>query len=243
MITRTASYTPEATVDISKYLHGERTFHLLANYKGVHIKQECRLITHFRETIVLQLIPCEPLFLEPGQFVYIGLPNLAEAIIARVHELDLFSGQLAVNVIATSGTMYAMRQSIRVQPSRHQEAAIQVSSHKIAACVSDICSAGVGMMVFKLTEKGVQIVAGDPVKIWLPIFPLENRKPIKGTVANSKIIGSSHMTRLGIQLFPTASQARQLTEYVTDRQQEILNEMSAAYQKSMEPRRITDLFF
>jgi hypothetical protein len=242
MITTTA-YFPESTVDISDYLHQEQSLQLLASYKGIHIKQECRLITHFRETIVLQLIPREPLFLEPGQFVYLGFSNLAGALIGRVHELDLFSGQLAVNVISSSATLYAMRQSNRVQPSHHQEADIQVSSHRITACISDICSAGVGMMVFKLAEKGIQVNTGEIVKIWLPIIPSEFRKPIKGIVANSTILGSSHMTRLGIRLFPTALQARQLTEYVTDRQQEILYEMAAAYQKSMEPRRITDLFF
>ena len=243
MITSTRSNIPELTVDFGEYLQDQQTLQLLANYKGVHINQECRLITHFRETIVLQLIPREPLFLEPGQFVYLGLSNLNGALIARVHELDLFSGQLAVNVISTSGTLYALRQSIRVQPSHHQEAEIQVASHRITACVSDICSAGVGMMIFKLAEKGIQVNNGEMAKVWLPIIPPEFRKPIKGIIANSTILGSSHMTRLGIQLFPTALQARHLTEYVTNRQQEILYEIAAAYQKSMEPRRITDLFF
>jgi hypothetical protein len=67
-------------------------------------------------------------------------------------------------------------------------------------------------------------------------------RSLRGTIVHVEPV-NLYLLRVGIHLHPTDNQTRTLTEYITQRQAEIMEALDCAYRRTIEPRRVEDLYF
>jgi hypothetical protein len=65
---------------------------------------------------------------------------------------------------------------------------------------------------------------------------------MKGTIIYINTI-DRYLTKIGIRLFPMARESRLLSEYISARKQEIMEELNQEYWEMKKPRGIEALYF
>ncbi len=217
-------------------------FVLTTVYKGIPLTQNITRMDIESDCIQFRP-PHQVCGVIPGQNIYIHHEKLPRSVQSSVENIDLVAG-----VITTSGLKYMdhtwkPRAYERVQPKHPLRTVFSLSHWSVSACVADISVCGVGLLIYRMNHKGLEVEPGMPVQVGLRLPETNTPLILKGTIVRANPIGSSAMISLGIQTYPTEKQARNLKAYVASRQGEILDELALIVRQSMEPAQTKDLFF
>jgi hypothetical protein len=213
-----------------------------AIYKGVSLTQK---FTHIRmnDDRVQFRPPHQICCVEPEKRIYIRHTCLPMPVVASVLETDINAGYVTVGDFRYIDHCWQMRQFERVQPCLPLRAILSISQWSISASVADISNNGLGLLIYGLADKGLDIRPNLPVQSGLRLPGMNMPLVLSGRVARVTKIGNSAMVSLGIETYPNEKQSRQLNTYISSRQSEILDELAQIVRFSMEPVQPKDMFF
>ncbi len=227
---------------LGQLIEGGEQFVLTTVYKGIPLTQKITQIEVDPDCVQFKP-PHQICGVVPGQHIYIHHEKLPRSVDSSVEDIDLVAGVIKTANLKYIDHPWKVRAYERVQPKHPLRTIFSVSHWSISACVADISVCGIGLLIYRMNQKGLEIEPGVPIQLGLRLPDSNAPQVIKGTIVRCNQIGSSAMVSLGIQTYPTEKQARSLKAYINSRQTEILDELSLLVRQSMEPAQTKDLFF
>jgi len=174
--------------------------------------------------------------------VYLHNQLFPKPVVARLKSLDLREGTLVLSGFAYTDVEWKKRQHERVRPKHPTYVTLHWKREAVRECLENISVNGMGIIAVKICERGIRLLPGTNVQLEFQLYPDHNYSGLNGTVVYIKPI-SRCLTKIGVQLFPTAKEARLLEKYIAPRKQEILEELNQAYWESIKPRWVESLYF
>lgn len=168
--------------------------------------------------------------------------SIPRAIKANLSDRNLGQRLVVLSSLAQLNGDWVSRFQERLQPKT--PTLISFHSANLATSVSliDITPQGVGIFLRKkLVEIGALPIS-TPVELSFILPPHHRWKALKGIIVYCEPAWGL-LLRVGIRLRPSPKQRRALNTYIAYRKEEILGEVNQEYCRSLEPRRVEDLYF
>ena len=235
-------YKNEIHSTISQLVEQGERFVLTTVYKGIPLTQNVTRMEISAECVEFRP-PHQICGVVPGQNIFIHHDKLPRSISSSVENVDLVAGVIRTTNLKYLDHPWKPRAYERVQPKHPLRTVFSLSHWSVSACVADISVCGIGLLIYRMNHKGLDVEPGMPVQLGIRLPDTNAPQIIKGTIVRVNPLGSSAMISVGIQTYPTEKQTRSLKAYVTARQTDILEELSSIVRQSMEPAQTKDMFF
>ena len=174
--------------------------------------------------------------------VYLHSQLLPKPVIARLKSINLNKDMFVLSGFAYTDIEWKNRQHERVQPKHPTYVNLRWKGKLFRPYMENISIGGMGILAFKVFETGMRIQPGSKVQLDFQLSPDCNFTALKGAVIYVNTTGSFSV-KIGIRLFPKAQETRLLEKYVTQRQQEIIEELNQAYWELSRPGGVEQLYF
>jgi hypothetical protein len=163
-------------------------------------------------------------------------------VVARMTEPNVDQGTFLLTDFAYIENQWTERRYERVHPKKPAHATMRWRRKAIRASVEDLSVNGIGLLAYKLLEKGTQFQSGSHVLLDLPLPPDYEWTALRGTVIYVDPVKCS-LVRIGLRLHLSSNEASSLEKYVAGRKSEILEELELAYFEARKPRGVERLYF
>jgi hypothetical protein len=178
----------------------------------------------------------------PGELVYLHSPACKEVLAARVLGINIQLGEMALGEFEETGRPWVERMYERVQPRQPLRATLQIGDRTLAASVQNLSLGGAGLMAYKLSEHGIELHIGPPLKMDFELPQIRARLSLPSRLVNVQNHGE-RFSILGLNTFSNVDQARALERYITRRKVEILDELDQSFNDAFEPQSVKELYF
>jgi hypothetical protein len=239
-----SNYLPTAgdVLDVIKQLGQQNAaLELTKSYKEILLKQDVNILevnpdnATFRATNIEMCAALE-------DDVYLHNQLFPRPVMARLKGLSLNEGMLTLSDFAYRDTEWKERLHERVQPKNPSYVTLRWKKKVLRAPIENISVSGMGVLVYKLVEKGMDFQPGSTIHLDFQLPPNYEYTSIKGTIIYQHPVGSCSI-KLGVQLFPKASEAQSLEKYIAQRKREILGELELLFLETSWPRGVEHLYF
>lgn len=216
---------------------------LTKSFKGIMVRQDVDIleVNPDRADAAFRVTGNEQCAALDGE-VYLHSNLFPRLVTAQLKSLDLIKGELVLSGFTYQNRQWKNRQHERVQPKHPTYVTLRWKGIAIRACLLNISAAGMGILAYKLIEKGIKIQAGSNIHLDFQFYPDQKYTALKGKIIYINTSGRS-LSTMGIRLFPKAKEAHQLESYISHRKQEILDELDRVYQEKSKPRGVESLCF
>ena len=161
---------------------------------------------------------------------------------AHIKSLDLVKGRVVLSGFTYTDIDWKLRQHERVQPKRPIYFTFHSKGKAVRASIVNISVDGIRVLASEFDQSGIKITPGSNVQMNFELPPDHIFTALKGTIVYINTI-SRFLTAIGIRLLPKVEEARSLEKYVTQRKQDILEELSQAYWELSRPGGVVSLYF
>jgi hypothetical protein len=207
-----------------------RPLHLLNTYRGIPVVHDAKIIMLNQGYLALTVHPYQATCMALENKTYIQADFSQDLFLAKTVALDVAKRQAIVTEFSRAPHSIGKRLAIRVQPKEPINAEIYDGEHRIPGKLADISSTGVGVFTFATYIYGDLSFEKDADVV------VDFRMPTSGSILRyqAKVTSVVHqpgtfMHRLGLQIKPNPSADTLLKQYVTLRQEEILQELQLIY--------------
>ena len=229
-------------VSLIRYLGQQNaTIQLTKSFRGLVLQQDVRVLEVNPDQAAFRVSNIEMSAALEGN-VYLHSQLFPKAVRARFKSLDIRKGILILSGFAYSDIELKKRQYERVRPKRPTYVTLHWKGKAQRTCMENISANGMGILAFKIFEKGMRLQPGSKVQLEFKLVPSPIYMALKGKIIYINTI-DRYITTIGMRLFPTARESRLLKEYIAPRKQDILDELNQAYWELMYPRGIDSLYF
>jgi hypothetical protein len=174
--------------------------------------------------------------------VYLHSQSFPKPVMARLKGLSIGEGMFVLSDFSYQDAEWKERQHERVRPKDPIYVTLQWRQKAIRACIENISVNGMGILAYKLVEKGIKIRPGSTIYMDFNLPPHYKYSGVKGTVIYLNAIGD-HSVKLGVQLHPKTGETHSLGNYFAQRKQEILDELDQLFSESYWQRGVQHLYF
>jgi hypothetical protein len=174
--------------------------------------------------------------------VYLHNQLFPKPVLARLKGLSLNDGMLILSDFAYKDSEWKERKHERVRPKNPSYATLRCKKKALRAPIENISVSGMGVLAYKPVEKGMNFQPCSTLHLDFKLTPNDEFTGIKGTIIYQRPVGSCSV-KLGIQLFPKASEAQSLEKYIEKRKREILAELELLFLETSWPRGVEHLYF
>jgi hypothetical protein len=212
---------------------------LTKHYKGITLRDKLQVVDIKPECTTVQATQREIFPCLEGE-IHLHSKTLPQSIAGRIHPIDCTQGTFLLSNLVY--THWKDRSFERVQPKDSVYLKFHHDGEIYRAFLEDISTHGMGIMGNKNMDPFNTLRIG--VKVDLEFCLNENChfSDLHGVMVYRQKVGM-HLVKFGIQLYPTSSQKRSLERYITQRKDEILEEVKQTYLRSREPQRVENLYF
>jgi hypothetical protein len=229
-------------LSVIRYLGQQNaTLELTKSYRGLVLQQDVSILEVTTEDATLRTTNLEMSAALKGN-VYLHSQLFPKPVMARLKSLDLKKGSLVLSGFAYIDNELKKRQHERVRPKHPTYVTLHWKGKAVRECIENISVNGMGILAFKILEKGMRIQPGSKIQLDFHLSPDYKYTGLKGAVIYINSM-ESYLTTIGIQLFPTARESRLLEKYIAPRKQEIMEELNQAYWELIKPRGVESLYF
>jgi hypothetical protein len=209
------------------------------HYKGVILNQPGRIMSIEPDSATVKVTEHWPPPSLKGK-IYLRSEVFTGAIAATIRPVDFGSGIFHLSDLCYGD--WCERQVERVQPKRPTYITLHVKRKSYRAFLEDISTKGMGILADNNIDPDGRLKVGEKLSL---DFELESERLIfhlYGEIVHRQAIGSQ-LIKLGLHLFPSASQKTALQRYTSQRQHEILAEMEQDIFSINERYRVENLYF
>lgn len=214
---------------------------LTKSFRGLVLQQDVRVLEVNPDSATFRVTHTETCAALEGD-VYLHSRLFPKPVMAKIKSLNLDNGMLVLSGFAYIDSELEKRQHERVRPKNPTYVTLHWKGKAHRACLDNISVNGMGILAFKIFEKGMRIQPGSKVQLEFYLPPDYIYMAPKGTTIYINTIGR-YLTKIGFRLFPTVRESRLLKEYIAPRKQEILEELKQEYWEMKRPRGIETLYF
>lgn len=214
---------------------------LTKSFKGIMVRQDVSFLGQnpdgaaFRTADVKMCAVLE-------RDVYLHHRLFPKPVMARLKSVNTSQGMFVLSGFAYTDIEWKERQHERVQPKHPTYVTLHYRRKAIRASMGNISVNGMGILAYKIFERGMSLKPGSNIHLDFQLPPDHNFIALKGRVIHlNSIVGD--ITKIGIRLFPTAKEARLLAKYIIPRKQEIMEELNRAYWELIQPMGVKSLYF
>ena len=229
-------------VSVIRYLSQQNAaIELTKSFRGLLLQQDVRVLEVKPDNATFRITNTETCAALEGD-VYLQSQLFPKPVMAQIKSLNLNNGMLILSGFAYIDIEWKKRQHERVQPKHPTYVTLHWKGKSHRACMDNISANGMGILAFKIFERGMRIQPSSKVQLEFQLPPDHIYMNLKGTIIYINTIGK-YLTKIGIRLFPGVRESRLLNEYIAPRRQEILEELNQAYWDLKKPRGIETLYF
>jgi hypothetical protein len=229
-------------LSVIRYLGQQNeTLELTKSYRGLVLQQDVKILEVTVDDATFRTTNLEMSAALKGN-VYLHSQLFPKPVMAKLKNLDLKKGILVLSGFAYIDNQLKKRQHERVRPKHPAYVTLHWKTKAVRECIENISVNGMGVLAFKLLEKGMSIRPGSKIQLEFQLSPDHKYTGLKGTVIYVNSI-DSYLTTIGIQLFPNIRETRLLEKYIAPRKQEILEELNQAYWELVKPKGVASLYF
>lgn len=210
-------------------------------YRGMLLTQDLSLVAFCPER-VLARVQRSGLVAVPEDLVYLHSPVIEEVLGARVLDTDIRANQLELGNFICTERPWVDRGYERVQPCGPVRVILHVGESSLPVSLENISMIGAGLLIYKLAERGVEIRAGQPVRLDFSLPEVGINLALLGRVVYLLSPGG-YITCLGINTYPNVEQARLLENYISQRKAQIRSELDLVFIEVFEPQSVKQLYF
>ncbi len=211
-------------------------------FHGVVITQDLSLLSINAERALVRA-GCHRLPTNLGDQIYLHSPEMAEVFAARVMAIDARSGELSLGDFSQVDRAWANRGYERVQPRLPIHAVVRVEdSSFFTVALEDLSINGVGVLAYKLHERGFDLSPGQALKLEFDLPQSRARLALPARLANIRYHGG-HLACLGINTYPNLTQARSIERFINQRKVEIMAELDQVTSETFQPQSVKELYF
>jgi PilZ domain len=217
------------------------TLTMTLSYKGLVLSEPVKVVEVDNEYIVLQAQnsrACSVL----KKSIHLHSHVFPYPVSAVVVDINQWTGRIKLEQLAFTGSDWKNRNGDRVQPKNPTYVTILNREIRITGLLEDISKTGVGVMAYRLLDRGPGISLGDAIRIDFRLPDQNILFTLKGTVASMSKVGRS-LVRIGIRITTRPVQSLHLEEFINFRRSEILTELETANQQATERFRVEALYF
>lgn len=217
---------------------------LTKSFRGMLVQQDVRVleVNSDDEDAAFRVTDIEMCAALDGE-VHLHSQSFPKPVTAQLKSLNLSKGMLVLSDFAYTENEWKKRRHERVQPRRPTYVNLHCKDIEIRACMENISVKGIGVLAFKISEKGLNIEPGSNIQLDFKLPPDYKFTDLRGKVVYLNMRSEFSATIIGIQLFPKTKEARALRKYIAQRKQEILRELTQAYWELSQPRGVESLYF
>jgi hypothetical protein len=205
---------------------------LINDHRGIPISYDATVEGVEHTSVIFQVHKYQCVCLELERFTYIQSPYLPSILKARVVTMDIVATRVTLASFSYASETIGRRTVIRVQPKDPIDVLINYQGQKIRGSLVDISSSGVGIYMLSayinnpgLLRKGERI----HLSIQLPNEKGgKNEIRLPGTILYVNREKGSF--RLGMDTSPEAHARALITQYISQRQAELLRELRVLYE-------------
>jgi hypothetical protein len=174
--------------------------------------------------------------------VYLHSQLFPKPVMARLKGLSIGEGMFVLSDFTYKDAEWKERKHERVRPKDPIYVTLHWKRKEIRASIENISLNGMGILTYKLTEKGVNIQPGSTIYLDFKLPPSYKYLGIKGTVIYLSQI-SDYSVKLGLKIYPKTSETQTLEKYIAQRKQEILDELDQLFSEAYWQRGVQHLYF
>jgi hypothetical protein len=212
---------------------------LTKHYKGTTLNQQGRLVNINPVSATIQATQRMTFHILSG-LIHLRSGAFPGAISATIHPIDYTNGTFHLSDLSYGG--WRDRKAERVQPKRPTYINMYFYRKTYRAYLEDICCEGMGILVNKTIDPDGRLRPGIKLLLEFQLAPEHLFYNLKGTILYRKSVGQQ-LIKYGLHLLPNTDQKTTIQAYVTQRYDEILNELEQDYIRTREPYRVDNQFF
>lgn len=222
-----ALHSPYPQVSLTKY------------YKGITLNQQGRIVDINPDSATIQATQCLTFHILLGT-IHLRCEAFPGAISATIHPVDFTNGTFHLSDLSYAD--WRDRKDERVQPKCPIYFNMYFCRKTYRAFLEDICSVGMGIMVNKTIDPDGRLRPGVKLLLEFQLAPEHLSFNLKGAIVYRKNVGQQ-LIKYGLHLLPNTDQKTTLQAYITQRYDEILNELEQDYIRMSDPWRVENQCF
>jgi hypothetical protein len=206
---------------------------LTKHYKGTTLNQQGRIVDINPVSATIQATRRMTFHILTGM-IHLCSEAFPGAISATIRPVDYTNGTFHLSDLSYGG--WRDRKAERVQPKRPTYINMYFYRKTYRAYLEDICCEGMGILVNKTIDPDGRLRPGIKLLLEFQLAPEHLFYNLKGTILYRKSVGQQ-LIKYGLHLLPNTDQKTTIQAYVTQRYDEILNELEQDYIRTREPFR------
>lgn len=232
---KTIKKSSDTRLIVSKFLLAsseDRYIQLINIYKGVPISHNASVTKVINDRLTLKFHKSHTLCLNLEGQTYIQSKLFPKPIKARVMTINTTEGFAILTDLVFSDPSFRKRQYLRVDLDYDESAVVSISAPgcnvKLFGKLNDISTHGVGVIVIAVEDvisKSFSEASQVEIQFSLPFTHPEDATEIKMTGEIRYIDRDQENFKLGIQTFPDTETETRIEKFVTQRKNEILEEV------------------
>lgn len=212
---------------------------LTKHYKGITLREKLQVVDIKPECTTVRATEREFFPCLEGD-IHVHSKSFPRSIAGRIHPIDCTQGIFLLSDLAY--THWKDRSFERVQPKDSVYLKFHHNGETYRAFLEDISVYGMGTMGNKNMDPFNTLRIGIKVDLEFCLNEIYRFSDLHGVLVYRQKVGL-HLVKFGMQLHPTTPQKKSLERYITERKDEILEEVKQTYLRSREPQRVENLYF
>jgi hypothetical protein len=239
MLSKNPASTETITAAFGVLPSNNPSLSLTKHFKGITLSENVQVVDIKPESATIQanqreIFPC----LEGN--IYLHCSSFPKSVAGQIHPVDYAKGIFLLSDLAYAD--WKDRSCERVQPKDSVYLKIHHNREIYRAFLVDISTVGMGIMGNRSMDPFNQLKVGENVDLEFQLNEEYSYSDLAGKLAYRQKVGL-HLVKFGLELQPNKVQKRSLKRYITQRIDEILEEVNQNYIRSCEPHRVENLYF
>ncbi len=227
---------------VFKTLAKQKSVLTLSNsFHGIEWFQDSKVLEVNPEFAVVKVKDWKA-FAEPGEQIRLHNTAFSRPVKATLQDMDCDRGLLFLAGLSYSDREWQSRFHERVQPKDPTYAVLYFNRRGIRAFIENISLNGQGLLIDQTYWADSRLKVWSKVALRFKLPPNYEWNCLKGSIVYKNPI-NHRLVRLGLCLHPSPQDSRSLVKYVTDRKQEILEELDQKSFDKTASRGIEALYF
>ncbi|MDR3572508.1 MAG: hypothetical protein P4L50_01485 [Anaerolineaceae bacterium] len=209
---------------------------LLNIFHGVPISYEATISMISQTYLGLSVHYYQAVCIALERYTYLQSERLTSCIRGRAAAVDIRAGEVIIGRLTATADDFGNRTNLRVQPKEPILIDIRNNGERHAASLADLSIQGIDQVTLGvLGEHDFNLRQNQEVDLSLKL-PLTNG-PIRfcGIAGYHSFDQKRNLQRMRIQLSPDSSSQSLLTDYISQRQTEIMQELERIYKSMRKP--------
>jgi hypothetical protein len=212
---------------------------LTKHHKGITLSDDIQVVDIQPDCATIQASRREIFPCLKGE-VHLHSQKFSGSFSGRIHPIDFSQGTFLLSDLAYED--WKERSFERVQPKESIYVNLHHDKGSFRVFLRDISVNGMGILGYKTIDPSNQLGVGEKVMLGFQLSGGEPLLVLAGKLVYRRKI-SWEMVQFGIMLFPNADQQDTLEQFISDRRNDILDEIDQTYIRSFEPYRVENLYF